>query len=341
MTLSSLAPRSCNDRNRPEDRTYFAFAEAARAASPPAAIEQPNRRTDKDRGRPQVLAGRYRLERLLGAGGMGLVYRARDLLREQFGDPAPHVAIKLLGEEFAECPDASALLYSEYALTVSLRHPHVVRLHSFEIDAQEQCAFIVQELLRGLPLDRLLCEHPQGLPWSDFREMANALLDALAYSHAEGVLHGDLKPSNVMLAEDGLRLFDYGLGQAREGLREGLPKLSRERICAWTPSYAAPELLEGATLSEACDLYSVACVLYEALCGRHPYQRLSGQEAKDRQLDRQLRSPPYLPQRAWRALKKALALHEAERRISVAQLREAFRSLPPSRPRGWFRRHQG
>lgn len=341
MTVSSLVPHSGSDRRRAEDRTYFAFAESARTAPPPTAIEEANRRTDKDRSRPQVLAGRYRLERLLGAGGMGVVYRARDLLREQFGDPAPYVAVKLLSEEFAECPDASALLHSEYALTVSLRHPHVVRLHSFEVDAQEQCAFIVQELLQGLPLDRLLCEHPQGLPWNDFREMANALLDALAYSHAQGVLHGDLKPSNVMLAEDGLRLFDYGLGQAREGLREGLPKLSRERICAWTPSYAAPELLEGATLSPACDLYSVACVLYEALCGRHPYQRLSGSAAKAQGLDRQLGAPPHLPQRAWRALKKALALHEAERRISVAQLRDAFRTLPSTRPRGWFRRHQG
>lgn len=324
--------------SEPEDCTYFAFAESARAGAP---AQEPSLRPSGERSRPQLLAGRYRLERLLGAGGMGVVYRARDLLREQFGDPAPYVAIKLLGDEFAEYPDASALLHSEYALTVRLRHPHVVRLHSFEIDTQEQCAFIVQELLRGPPLDRLLCEHPQGLPWSDFREMANALLDALAYSHAEGVLHGDLKPSNVMLAEDGLRLFDYGLGQAREGLLDGLPQLSRERICAWTPSYAAPELLEGATLSPACDLYSVACVLYESLCGRHPYQRLSGKEAKARELDRQLSAPPHFPRRTWRALRTALALHEEERRISVAQLRDAFRALPSTRPHRWLRRYQG
>lgn len=341
MTASTQALRCETDSNGPEDCTYFAFAESAIATTPSSPAQEHDRHPDAERIRSKVLAGRYLLERLLGAGGMGVVYRARDLLREQFGDPAPYVAVKLLGEEFAEYPDASALLHSEYALTVRLRHPHVVRLHSFEIDSQEQCAFIVQELLRGLPLDRLLCEHPQGLPWSDYRETANALLDALAYSHEQGVLHGDLKPSNVMLAEDGLRLFDYGLGQAREGLLDGLPRLSRERICAWTPSYAAPELLEGATLSPACDLYSVACVLYESLCGRHPYQRLSGKEAKARELDRQLTAPPRLPRRAWRALRTALALHEAERRISVAQLRDAFGALPSSSPRGWFWRYQG
>ncbi len=91
---------------------------------------------------PDVLAGRYRIERLLGAGGMGAVYRARDLLSEQFGDPDPYIALKILSEEFAESPDASALLYSEFALTRRLRHDNVLRLHTFEVDTDCQRAFI-------------------------------------------------------------------------------------------------------------------------------------------------------------------------------------------------------
>lgn len=217
--------------------TYFAFA-APTASAPdlPAVLPGPL---------PDVLSGRYRLERMLGAGGMGTVYRARDLLHEQFGDPAPLVALKLLNESVAESPDASALLYSEFALTRRLRHPNVVRLFTFDVDTVCQRAYIVMELMPGLPLDRLLCERPEGLPWSELSAIARPLLDALAYVHEQGVLHGDLKPSNVMLGEEGVRLFDFGLGQAQAGILDGLPQLSRGRIDAWTPGYAAPRTARG------------------------------------------------------------------------------------------------
>jgi serine/threonine-protein kinase Stk1 len=206
---------------------------------------------------PSVLAGRYRLERLLGAGGMGAVYRAKDLLREQFADPEPYIALKVLSEAFAQVPDASALLYSEFALTRHLRHDNVLRMYSFEVDTECQRAFITMELMQGMTLDQLLCERPLGLPWRELRTIALPLLDALAYAHARGVLHGDVKPSNVMLGDDGLRLFDFGLGQAKEGTLPGLPHLSRDRINAWTPGYAAPELLEGKPLAASADVYGV------------------------------------------------------------------------------------
>ncbi|MBF4211858.1 serine/threonine protein kinase, partial [Pseudomonas donghuensis] len=92
-------------------------------------------------------------------------------------------------------------------------------------DTDCQRAFITMELMRGLTLDKLLCERPLGLPWKELRDIALPLLDALAYAHARGVLHGDMKPSNVMLSEEGVRLFDFGLGQAQEGILPGLPHL--------------------------------------------------------------------------------------------------------------------
>lgn len=298
--------------------TYFAFAKGNQAEP----LLAPTKASIG--ALPDVLAGRYHLERLLGAGGMGAVYRARDLLHEQFGDPDPYIALKILSEEFAESPDASALLYSEFALTRRLRHDNVVRAHTFEVDTDCQRAFITMEYMRGLTLDKLLCERPLGLPWKELRDIVLPLLDTLAYAHRRGVLHGDLKPSNVMLSEDGLRLFDFGLGQAEEGTLPGLPHLSRERFNAWTPGYAAPELLEGQPLSASADVYGVACVIYELAGGKHPFRRLPSTQARDEHLERELHAPKNLPQQGWQALRTALSFNPAERTITAQQLRDAL-----------------
>ena len=332
--------------------TYFAFAKAHEAPRSVAPVKAKGKGRNRSRNRskakaaapvgglPDVLAGRYRLERLLGAGGMGAVYRARDLLHEQFGDPDPYIALKVMSEEFSETPDASALLYSEFALTRRLRHPNVVRLHSFEVDTQCQRAFITMELMRGLTLDKLLCERPLGLPWKELRDVVRPLLDALAYCHARGVLHGDLKPSNVMLCEDGVRLFDFGLSQAEEGVLTGLPQLSRSRFNAWTPGYAAPELLEGGALSASADLYAVACVIYELAGGKHPYRRLPSTQARDERLDRSLQAPQNLPRHCWPALRAALAFDAADRSISAQALRDAMRA-DSSWLQRWLHRRNG
>ena len=114
---------------------------------------------------------------------MGRVYRARDLLHEQLGEPCSNVALKLLDEPISHCPDAHVLLYSEFALARSLRHEHVVRVFSFEVDTHSHVAFFTMELLQGVTLDRLLLECPHGLPWRELRPIALQLLDALDYTH--------------------------------------------------------------------------------------------------------------------------------------------------------------
>jgi serine/threonine-protein kinase Stk1 len=288
--------------------THFAFARA-----------QGNPQRD---GIPALLAGRYLIERVLGAGGMGVVYRARDLLHEQFGESRSSVAIKVLGEAIRECADAHVLLYSEFALTRSLRHAQVVRVFSFEVDAPCQIAFFTMELLQGMTLDRLLLERPGGLPWREWQGIAVQLLDALRHSHQRGVLHGDVKPGNVMVGEGGLRLFDFGLGQACGPDSAGPPGLSRSRFNAWTPAYAAPELLAGAALSASADLYAVACVLYELAQGRRHSS------------DRPVR-PRQLPRHCWRALRTALAVDPQRRVITPEELHEAL-SDPRQCVSRWF-----
>ncbi|MFO7703724.1 MAG: serine/threonine-protein kinase [Halopseudomonas sp.] len=273
---------------------------------------------------PEILCKRYKIERLLGVGGMGAVYRARDLLREQYGDPDPYLALKTLNEEFAEYPDANALLYTEFALTSRLRHNNVIRLYAFEVDPQSQRAFISMEPLKGPTLDQLLESHPQGLRWEEYRSIALPLLEALACAHQGGVLHGDLKPSNIMLTKDGLRLFDFGLGQPVQGLLNGLPQLSRQRIAAWTPRYAALELLNGESLTSTADVYALACVLYELVSGLHPFSRLTAKQAKSMQQDKSLQKPANLPAHCWPALRQALAFDPQARQIDAKGLFEVF-----------------
>ena len=309
--------------------TYFAFAAGA-AATTPSTVQTPAAAL------PELLGGRYRLERLLGVGGMGAVYRARDLLREQFGDPEPWVALKTLSEEFVDYPDAHALLYSEFALTQRLRHPHVVRAYGFEVDAASRRAFITLELLRGPTLDQLLVERPGGLAWSELRAVAVPLLEALAYSHRVGVLHGDLKPGNVLLADDGLRLFDYGLGQPLDDALPGLPRLCRNRFEAWTPRYAAPELLDGAPPSAAADVFAAACLLVELSAGRHPFARLDARQARAQGLDRELTRPSRLPAACWPLLRAALAFDPA-RRPAAAELLASLCAPKSGRLRRWLR----
>jgi len=264
---------------------------------------------------PILLAGRYHLEHVLGRGGMGVVYRARDLLQEQFGEPCSGVALKLLDASLSACPDAHVLLYSEFAMSRRLRHEHVVRVYSFEVDAGSQIAFFTMELLHGMTLDRLILERPDGLPWAELQPIALQLLDALVYAHRHNVLHGDVKPANVMVGEEGVRLFDFGLGRLLAQTTADLASVSRSRVNAWTRTYAAPELLEGGELTPAADLYAVACVLYELAHGARPGEHPRAQG---------LLRPRQLPRRCWPALRTALAQEPQRRALTVAELREVM-----------------
>ena len=272
---------------------------------------------------PELLSNRYRVERLLGVGGMGAVYQVRDLLRDQFHDPQPRIALKALNDNFAAHPDANALLYSEYALTCRLNHPHIIRPYSYHIDPVSRRAFLTLELLDGPTLDQVIVDRADGMLWPELQQIAIALLSALAHAHAAGVLHGDLKPGNVMLTTAGLRLFDFGLGQACAGNLQRLPRLSR-RLAAWTPRYAALELLDGGELTQASDVYAIACVLYELASGHHPFSRLTARQALRMQQDKSLQKPGNMPSSVWRELRAALAFEPTQRNSSAAALLQAF-----------------
>ncbi|MCF5709540.1 protein kinase [Pseudomonas syringae] len=280
---------------------------------------------------PDVLSGRYRLERVLGMGGMGVVWQARDLLHDMAGEPDPLVAIKLLKDDLVEAPDSARLLYSEFAMTRHLHHPNVIRAYAFERDSESNRTFMTLEFMRGISLDRLLRERVERLPWDECRQIAVALLDALAHAHEKSILHGDVKPGNIMLTAKGLRLFDFGLGQPVKGELCGLPCLDRQRLQASTARYAAPEMDEGGPLTARADLYAVALLLYEMFVGRKAFTELSAIQLRSERVGVVLEKPPALPSRCWPALRSALMLEASDKHGSPRRLLEVFQDAPKKR----------
>ncbi len=208
-----------------------------------------------------IVAGRYALLSILGAGGMGAVYRARDLELDEV------VALKRLRREFADNPSLVERFRQEVKLARRITHPSVAR--TFDIGEDAGTRFLTMELVEG---ESLACrlEREPGLSIAEAVGIAREVCQALGAAHAAGVVHRDLKPDNVLLADDGrVVLTDFGLAVA---LREtgGLASSAR----AGTPAYMAPEQLEGSrNLAGRADLYALGVLLYEMLTGARPWER--------------------------------------------------------------------
>ncbi|MFF4990962.1 serine/threonine-protein kinase [Streptosporangium saharense] len=210
-----------------------------------------------------VLAGRYRAIDRLGAGGMGVVWRARDELLHR------EVAIKevLLGRNLteAERTEARERTLREARAAARLSHPSIVAVH--DVIAQEGRPWIVMDLVRGRSLDRVVrAEGP--LPPRRVAAIGVAVLDALALAHGRGIMHRDVKPANIMLADDGgVLLTDFGIATV-----EGDAQLTSADSLVGSPGYIAPERLRGGD-GPAADLWSLGATLYAAVEGRGPFQR--------------------------------------------------------------------
>jgi hypothetical protein len=241
----------------------------------PLGGSDPTQRLADARG-PQVILGRYRLERRLGAGGFGVVWLAWDEKLER------EVAVKVIPGEGG----AGERVEREARAAARLNHPGIVAI--YELASDEHDVYLVSELVRG----RTLAELTQAGAISD-RDVARigiALCDALEHAHARGVIHRDVKPQNVMvLAEPAAgagfaKLADFGVAHVASG-----DPLTRTGDVVGTLAYMAPEQAEGTRVTPACDVYSLALTLYEAWTGTNPV-RAAGPAATARRLGRPLPS---------------------------------------------------
>ena len=206
--------------------------------------------------------GAYEILALLGSGGMGEVYRARDTRLDRI------VAIKVLPASVAADPDRRQRFDREARTISSLTHPHVCTLH--DVGHEDRIAYLVMELLEGQTLAERLTRG--ALPLEQALQYAIEILDALDGAHRHGIVHRDLKPANVMLTKAGVKLLDFGIAKVvAPGAATAAATLTAEGTLLGTPQYMAPEQLEGRDADVRIDLFAFGAVLYEMLTGHRAF----------------------------------------------------------------------
>jgi hypothetical protein len=209
----------------------------------------------------RLLARRYRLIDQIGAGGMSVIWRARDEVLDRI------VAVKVLAPSLAADARFRDMVREEARSAAQLVHPHVTAVHDYgETVAPDGSitSFVVMELLAGEELERRLTEGP--LPWPQAVETGAQVAEALAAAHRLGIVHRDITPANVMLTRIGAKVLDFGIAT-----QVGAPDEDEDGGTFGTPAYVAPERLDGAPAQPATDVYSLGVLLFETLTGQVPY----------------------------------------------------------------------
>jgi serine/threonine protein kinase/tetratricopeptide (TPR) repeat protein len=238
----------------------------------PRAVDGSNDRSSTSETHPAKRIGHYRILRKLGEGGMGIVYEAHDERLDRA------VAIKTIRATDAEQP-ARKRLWKEARAAARVNHPNVCQLYEIGEDEQTGSLFLVMELLGGESLDRRLGKG--RLPLSEALQMSTTILRALEALHGAGIIHLDLKPSNVFLAPHGIKLLDFGLAQAGRICSPGpaetdmTASVTVPHAIAGTPCYMAPEQVNGGSAGPPTDLFAVGCILFEMLTGNRAFSGTS------------------------------------------------------------------
>ena len=196
-------------------------------------------------GAPKVLKQRFVLEECVGTGGMGSVFRAKDLRKVEARGSQPFVAVKVLNNNFRHHPEAFIALEREATKSQGLRHPNIVSIFDFDKDAD--VPFIIMELLEGNELAELLKSYPTGLPEELAWTVIEGMVLGLSHAHEEEVVHADFKPGNIYVTDrDVAKILDFGIARAMR-LNDGGEDTDFDpsRLAALTPAYASREMLNG------------------------------------------------------------------------------------------------
>lgn len=268
-----------------------------------------------------VLRDRYVIKNVLGLGGTGTVFEAIDRYRLDLPDSGQRVAVKILHADTAGQSAVMTDLRREFQLLQSLSHPNIVRAHEYDRDGDT--AFFTMEYLSGLSLESVLAAHSEVL-----LERPHALMiirdvaAALEHAHSRGVVHGDLNPGNIFITNDGgIRVLDFGAAHTPSE-SPSMAQAEWDATAYATLRYASCQLLDGERADARDDTYSLACVLYVLLAGKHPFGELNASQARA-----QKRTPPRprgLTGKQWHALRTALSFHRQRRPADIGGWLEPF-----------------
>jgi serine/threonine protein kinase/Flp pilus assembly protein TadD len=272
--------------------------------------------------------GPYEILDLLGSGGMGEVYRARDSRLER------EVAVKVLPERLAHDPLSLARFQREARAVAALSHPHIVAL--YDIGTEQGTNYVVMELLEGHTLGQRL--KTAALEWRESLEIALAVAEGLAAAHAKGLIHRDIKPENIFLTGNGgVKILDFGLVRQEKQALPTSPMANtvtlgtQQGMLLGTVSYMSPEQVRGQQADARSDVFAFGCVLYEMLVGQRPFW---GESPADVMVAILHDNPPLLsesgrhrPATLDRVVARCLNKTPAQRYASAAELVAALKPL--------------
>jgi serine/threonine protein kinase len=223
-----------------------------------------------------ILKDRFILEEVIARGGMGVVYKARDLRKEEYKDRDPYVAVKVLGDECKANPDFFMALQRETRKAQKLAHPNIVTVYDFDCDGDT--VFMTMEYLVGQTLDAFIKENqPHSRNNKTTYSIIEGMGKGLSHAHTNGIVHCDFKPGNVFLTKDGkIKILDFGISRAAkhsDKQSQDATVFDAGMFGALTPPYASCEMLEGDDPDPRDDIYALACVAYELLTGKHPFSK--------------------------------------------------------------------
>jgi len=263
-----------------------------------------------------VLRDRFRILKVLGRGGMGTVYKATDLLKEEAHDRETSIAIKVLKPGIVDADMTFMALQREARRAQQLAHPNIVTVYDF--DRADDVIFMTMEFMQGRGLDQLLDEG--ALPIEEVRRITREVGEGLAYAHKRGIVHSDLKPENIFVLDDGrVKILDFGIARAWQAEQRDFVE---DAVAGCTPAYASPEVLERKQADPGDDVYALACVVAQMASGEHPFGWHSGLEARTKKLSPE--RPAGLKRREWQAVRLGLALERRQRPPSAEAFLKQF-----------------
>jgi len=271
-----------------------------------------------------VLRNRFRITGTLGEGGMGAVFSAVDMLKEEAKDENIDVALKVMKADIVDASMSFMGLQREARRAQQLAHPNIVTVYDF--DRADGVIYMTMEYLRGKPLDALLEDNPHGLDLETARDITTQMCKGLAYAHNEKIVHADLKPQNVFVLDNGrAKILDFGIARAYQAKKVDVVE---SVFSGYSPPFASPEIMARKNPAPSDDIYALGCVVYQIFTGKHPFNFTPAPKAQEQGL-KPVRDGSF-KRAEWAAVSAALSFDGTKR---PADAGEFLKKFAPSRVR--------